>query len=89
MAGGWVYFMTNRRNGVIFVGVTSNLPRGAYEHRGRTSSSRSTKHHGLEAISLCRKPLEDIQYPIQPATTIDPLAPRLEGATASTVQTLN
>ena len=24
MAGGWVYFMTNRRNGVLYVGVTSN-----------------------------------------------------------------
>ena len=33
MAGGWVYFMTNRRDGVLYVGVTSNLPRRAYEHR--------------------------------------------------------
>jgi putative endonuclease len=33
MAGGWVYFMTNRRNGVLYVGVTGNLARRAYEHR--------------------------------------------------------
>jgi GIY-YIG catalytic domain len=29
MAGGWVYFMTNRRNGILYTGVTSNLPRRA------------------------------------------------------------
>ena len=25
--GGWVYFMTNRRNGTLYAGVTSDLPR--------------------------------------------------------------
>ena len=25
MKGGWVYFMSNRRNGVLYVGVTSSL----------------------------------------------------------------
>ena len=25
MAGGWVYFMTNRRNGTLYDGVTSAL----------------------------------------------------------------
>jgi putative endonuclease len=33
MQGGWVYFMTNRRNGVLYVGVTSNLAKRAWEHR--------------------------------------------------------
>jgi putative endonuclease len=33
MAGGWVYFMTNRRDGVLYVGATSKLPKRAYEHR--------------------------------------------------------
>ena len=33
MAGGWVYFMTNERNGTLYVGVTSVLPKRAYEHR--------------------------------------------------------
>src|SRR5579864_8828481 len=31
--GGWVYFMTNRRNGVLYVGVTSDLAKRAWEHR--------------------------------------------------------
>jgi putative endonuclease len=33
MAGGWFYLMTNRRNGILYAGVTANLPRRAYEHR--------------------------------------------------------
>jgi putative endonuclease len=28
-----VYMMTNRRNGTLYTGVTSNLPRRAFEHR--------------------------------------------------------
>ncbi|WP_311925094.1 hypothetical protein [Microvirga sp. 3-52] len=31
--GGWVYVMTNRRNGTLSLGVTSNLARRAWEHR--------------------------------------------------------
>jgi putative endonuclease len=33
MPGGWVYFMTNRRDGVLYVGVTSDLAKRAWEHR--------------------------------------------------------
>jgi putative endonuclease len=33
MASGFCYIMTNRPRGVLYVGVTSNLPRRAYEHR--------------------------------------------------------
>ena len=28
-----VYMMANRRNGTLYTGVTSNLPKRAYEHR--------------------------------------------------------
>jgi putative endonuclease len=31
--GGWVYMMTNRRYGTLYLGVTSNLPRRIWEHR--------------------------------------------------------
>jgi putative endonuclease len=30
---GWVYIMTNRPNGVLYVGVTSDIARRAWEHR--------------------------------------------------------
>ncbi len=29
----WVYIVTNQRNGTLYTGVTTNLPRRAYEHR--------------------------------------------------------
>jgi putative endonuclease len=33
MAGAWVYIMTNRPNGILYVGVTTNIARRAWEHR--------------------------------------------------------
>ncbi len=33
MSGGWVYIVTNRPNGVLYTGVTSDIARRAYEHR--------------------------------------------------------
>ncbi|MBI2719433.1 MAG: GIY-YIG nuclease family protein [Rhizobiales bacterium] len=33
MRQGYLYMMTNRPKGVLYTGVTSNLPRRAYEHR--------------------------------------------------------
>ena len=31
MSGGWVYFITNKRDGILYAGVTADLPRRAYE----------------------------------------------------------
>jgi putative endonuclease len=51
MAGGWVYFMTNRRNGILYAGVTSNLPRRTFEHREGLIDG-FTKRHNLKKIGL-------------------------------------
>ena len=30
---GWVYILTNKRNGILYVGVTANLPQRIWDHR--------------------------------------------------------
>jgi putative endonuclease len=42
--GGWVYIMTNRRNGTLYIGVTNNLLRRVWEHRDGTGSSFARKY---------------------------------------------
>jgi putative endonuclease len=39
-----VYMVTNGRNGTIYTGVTSNLPRRAFEHREGLIPGFSTKY---------------------------------------------
>ena len=39
-----VYIAANRRNGTIYVGVTSNLPRRAFEHREGLVKGFSSKY---------------------------------------------
>ncbi len=39
-----VYIVTNKRNGTLYVGVTSNMPRRAYEHRGGLVPGFSRKY---------------------------------------------
>jgi putative endonuclease len=45
MRGGWVYMMTDRPNGTLYIGVTSDLARRAGEHR-RGIVPGFTKLHG-------------------------------------------
>jgi putative endonuclease len=49
MASGWVYILTNRPNGTLYVGVTDNLARRAWEHREGLVSGFATRY-GLKRI---------------------------------------
>ena len=54
MTAGWVYFMTNRPNGILYVGVTDNLPRRAWEHREGLIDG-FTKRYGLKRLVYFRE----------------------------------
>jgi putative endonuclease len=47
--GGWVYIMTNRPNGTLYVGTTTDLARRAWEHRTGVADS-FTKQYGLTCL---------------------------------------
>ena len=49
MRGGWVYTVTNRPNGTLYTGVTSNMPRRAFEHRNGLINGFS-KRYGLKRL---------------------------------------
>ena len=63
MAGGFVYMMTNRRNGILYVGVTSNLPVRAYQHREGLVDG-FTKQYGLRSL-VYYEAFDDIRLAIQ------------------------
>jgi putative endonuclease len=46
MQGGWVYIVTNRPNGTLYVGVTSDLGGRLWEHREGVADG-FTKKYGL------------------------------------------
>ncbi len=49
MPGAWLYMMTNRPNGTLYVGTTVNLPRRAWEHREGVIEG-FTKKYGLKRL---------------------------------------
>ena len=49
MQGGWVYLMTNRRYGTLYLDVSSDLPRRAWEHREGVVDG-FTRRYGLKLL---------------------------------------
>jgi len=63
MQGGWVYIMANEPNGTLYVGVTSDLRRRAWEHREGVADG-FTRKYGLKLLVYMERH-EDIERAIQ------------------------
>jgi putative endonuclease len=63
MQGGWIYIVTNQPNGTLYVGVTSDLARRAWEHRDGIADG-FTKRYGLKRLVYYER-YEDIRTAIQ------------------------
>ena len=54
MKGGWVYIVTDRPNGTLYIGVTSDLARRIWEHREGVYEG-FTKRYGLKRLVWCER----------------------------------
>ncbi|MFA7430912.1 MAG: GIY-YIG nuclease family protein [Rhodospirillaceae bacterium] len=63
MACAWVYIMTNRPNGTLYIGVTSNLARRIWEHREGVADG-FTKRYGLKCLVYVERH-DDIRTALQ------------------------
>src|SRR5579862_7217190 len=63
MAGGYVYILTNRPNGILYVGVTNDLVRRVFEHRSGCVEG-FTKRYGLKKLVYFES-FDNIQNAIQ------------------------
>jgi putative endonuclease len=67
--GGWIYFLTNRPNGTLYVGVTNDLTRRVWEHRNGTGDSFTRKYYLKRLVYFEHH--DTIQAAIQRETTIE------------------
>src|SRR3954463_3539975 len=63
MSGGYVYILASAANGILYVGVTSDLVRRIYEHRNGLIPG-FTKKYGVKRLVYFER-YEDIQTAIQ------------------------
>lgn len=61
--GGFVYIMASRRNGTIYIGVTSDLPKRAWEHR-EGQIKGFTKRYGCKLL-VWHQHFEEIEQAIR------------------------
>ncbi len=66
--GGWVYMMTNRRDGTLYLGVTSDLARRAWQHREGLVEG-FTRQYGLKSL-VWYEWHDDIRFAIQREKTM-------------------
>jgi putative endonuclease len=68
MQGGWVYILTNKPNGTLYVGVTADIARRIYEHREGLIDGFS-KRYGLKRLVYAEHH-DRIELAIQRESTI-------------------
>jgi len=64
---GWVYILSNRLDGTLYVGVTADLARRVREHK--SGMVRFTHRYNLHRL-VYAEPHEDIRIAIQRETSI-------------------
>ena len=68
MRGGWVYIMTNRAFGTLYIGVTNDIGRRAWEHRQSTGATFTSRYKLTRLVYMERH--EDIVTAIQRETSL-------------------
>jgi putative endonuclease len=63
MRGGWIYILTNRPNGTLYIGVTNNLIQRVWQHREGVVPG-FTKRYGLKRL-VYFEAYDDISVAIQ------------------------
>jgi putative endonuclease len=63
MVGGWVYIVTNRPNGTLYLGVASDLARRIWQHRSKAVEG-FTRRYGLGRLVWYER-FPDIRAAIQ------------------------
>lgn len=68
MIGGWVYITTNHPNRTLYIGVTSNIARRAWEHRQGTPIVFTARYRLTRLVYA--EPHEDVRTAIQREKTL-------------------
>jgi putative endonuclease len=66
--GGWVYIMSNKRNGTLYIGVTNDLVRRVWEHREGMGSG-FVRRYALSRLVYFERH-DDIRVAIQRETSL-------------------
>ncbi|MBK8340348.1 MAG: GIY-YIG nuclease family protein [Flavobacteriales bacterium] len=51
----WVYIMTNRRDGVLYIGVTSDIKSRIAKHKNKTYATSFTARYNLDKLVYFEK----------------------------------